>query len=174
APRGVPPPPSSRAPDRRHHRAPGTGPARTGPPAPHPLPRRPPRGPILLPRRTTTEAPDRQGRDLLGSCSAAAQRRPLMVAQQPAATLLHPDRGALGRSGGAGGDVAQQHHAGCDLIGDELLGGDALKRCEMREGLLAVVAATARTDLAERGVEQLRSARRVGAQAVTEQRLLPR
>src|SRR5699024_263528 len=54
------------------------------------------------------------------------------------------------------------------------LGGDALKRCEMRECLLAVVAATARTDLAERGVEQLRSARRVGAQAVTEQRLLPR
>src|SRR5699024_2831247 len=140
--------------------SPAPRPARPGPPAPLPLPRCSPHGPALLPSRTTTKAPNRRGRDLLGSCSAAAQRRPLMVAQQPAATLLHPDRGALGRSGGAGGDVAQQHHAGCDLIGDELLGGDALKRCEMREDLLAIKAATARTDLAERGAEQLRSARR--------------
>src|SRR5699024_8385588 len=70
--------------------------------------------------------------------------------------------------------VAQQHHAGRDLIGDELLGIDALKRREMREDLLAVIAATARTDLAERGMEQLGGARRVGAQAVPEQRLLPR
>src|SRR5699024_9892325 len=50
---------------------------------------------------------------------------------------------------------------------------DALERREMREDLLAIKAATARPHLAERGMEQLGGARRVGAQAVPEQRLLP-
>src|SRR5690625_1552980 len=91
-------------------------------------------------------------------------RGALVVAQQPAPALLDPDRGALDGAGGAGGHVAQQHHAGGDLIGDELGGLDAVQRGQVRQDLLPVQPPSARADLGAGGVQQFGGTGGIAAQ----------